>query len=124
MTKTITLELTDAQYEKIQELEAKGISVGEAIEKLIEIQNAYETLGNAFVDSKMEEAIQNKAKLEKELEEADKKINLLNKFKDKTLEYEEKAEIIEKEFSNIGDTDFQDVVQQIKQNTKFKFLKF
>lgn len=124
MTKTITIELTDNQYETVQLLESKGITVGEAITKLVEIQEAYETNGYAFVDSKIDEANKKKAELEKQIEEADKQITILSKLKDKTLEFEEKQKFIEKEFSSIGDSDFQDTVRKIKQNTSFNIFKY
>lgn len=124
MTKTITIELTDDQYETVQLLESKGITVGEAITKLVEIQEAYETNGYAFVDSKIDEANKKKAELEKQIEEADKQITILSKLKDKTLEFEEKQKFIEKEFSSIGDSDFQDTVRKIKQNTSFNIFKY
>lgn len=122
MAKTITIELTDEQYENLQLLESNGISAGDAFNKLIEIQEAYKTNGYSFVDSKIDEAAQKKAELEKQLEEADKQINLLNQLKDKTLQFEEKQKIIEKEAASFRDSDFQSTVQKIKQNTSFNIF--
>ena len=54
---------------------------------------------------------------------ATEELNILNKLKDTSLDFEEKQAIFENEYANIGD-DYQSKVQQLKQNTKhFSFLK-
>ena len=43
MTKTMEVEFTDEQFEKVKAMESKGISVGEAIDMLFRIFNCFWT---------------------------------------------------------------------------------
>ena len=121
--KTITIELTAKQVEAVKKLEERGFTVGEALERLVEIQDAALKTGDDILTNKITEAEEKKASLEKALSMATEELNILNKLKDTSLDFEEKQAIFENEYANIGD-DYQSKVQQLKQNTKhFSFLK-
>lgn len=121
--KTITIELTPIQLEKFELLEKNGISVGEAIEKFVDIHELILNQSSSMLDKEIIQANEKKESLEQALEKANKEIYVLNKLKDTTLNYEEKQAILENEYAHIGD-DYQSKVQKIKENTKyFSFLK-
>lgn len=122
-SKTITIELTAKQLEIVKNLEERGLTIGDALERLVEIQDAALKTGDDLLNNKINEAEEKKATLEKALSMATEELNILNKLKDTSLDFKEKQAIFENEYANIGD-DYQSKVQQLKQNTKhFSFLK-
>ena len=121
--KTITIELTAKQMEAVKNLEERGLTIGDALERLVEIQDAALKTGDDLLNNKINEAEEKKLSLEKALSMATEELNILNKLKDTSLDFKEKQAIFENEYANIGD-DYQSKVQQLKQNTKhFSFLK-
>lgn len=121
--KTITIELTAKQMEAVKNLEERGLTIGEALERLVEIQDTTLKTGDELLKNKINKTEEKKASLEKALSMATEELNILNKLKDASLDFEEKQAIFENEYANIGD-DYQSNVQQLKQNTKhFSFIK-
>ena len=109
--------------EAVKNLEERGLTIGDALERLVEIQDAALKTGDDLLNNKINETEQKKASLEKALSMATEELNILNKLKDTSLDFKEKQAIFENEYANIGD-DYQSKVQQLKQNTKhFSFLK-
>lgn len=120
---TITVELTEKQVEIVKKLEERDMTIGDALERLIEIQEGAIKTGNEMLDNKINETEEKKAALERALEMATEELNVLSKLKDTSLDFKEKQSIMENEYANIGD-DYQSEVQKIKENTKhFSFLR-
>ena len=86
------IELTEEQLEKVNHLEANGISVGDAIDKLFEMQ---------------EKALPEIAEID------DEQIGLFEKVKENALDVENKAEVLDE---NYGDADksYEMKVQDVK----------
>lgn len=86
------IELTDEQLEKVNHLEANDISVGDAIDKLFEMQ---------------EKALPEIAEID------DEQIGLFEKVKENALDVENKAEVLDE---NYGDADksYEMKVQDVK----------
>lgn len=99
----IELEFTDEQIEKINQLEANNISVGDAVDMLFEMKD----------------------KALPEIESFDNEITILEKVKENTLDVESKADNLEE---NYGDADksYEMKVQDVKHKIRWAkdFFKF
>ena len=118
MTTKMEIELTPAQAEKVEILKENGISVGEAVEMLFEAKDAFDSQNENYINAKLDNAQKQKAELENQIAELDKDISVFTKLKDSTLDVEEKAKILDKEYG-IGDETYDEAVQDAKH--KFKW---
>ena len=119
-TKTITVELSENQYNKFEVLKEKGIGIGEAIDMLFNLQEELESQNNEYFDNKVKEASIKKEELESELSKVNKELDVLGRLKDTSLDYEQKQEILEKEYATI-DESYEMEVQARKH--QFSWLK-
>ena len=54
-SKTITIELTAKQVEAVKNLEERGLTIGDALERLVEIQDAALKTGDDLLNNKINE---------------------------------------------------------------------
>ncbi|MBO6122729.1 MAG: hypothetical protein J6P09_02670 [Methanobrevibacter sp.] len=107
------IDVTDGQAEKIQTLRDNDISVGEAIDILFEMKESIEAESDMLLESRIKEASEKKAELEKEIEDLDKQMSVLDKLKDASLDVGQKQKIVEKEYGQIDKT-FDEVIMDAK----------
>ena len=107
------IDVTDGQAEKIQTLRDNDISVGEAIDILFEIKESIEAESDMLLESRIKEASEKKAELEKEIEDLDKQMSVLDKLKDASLDVGQKQKIVEKEYGKLDKT-FDEVIMDAK----------
>lgn len=107
------IDVTDGQAEKIQTLRDNDISVGEAIDILFEMKESIEAESDMLLESRIKEASEKKAELEKEIEDLDKQMSVLDKLKDASLDVGQKQKIVEKEYGKLDKT-FDEVIMDAK----------
>jgi len=107
------IDVTDGQAEKIQTLRDNDISVGEAIDILFEMKESIEAESDMLLESRIKEASEKKAELEKEIEDLDKQMSVLDKLKDASLDVGQKQKIVEKEYGQLDKT-FDEVIMDAK----------
>lgn len=107
------IDVTDGQAEKIQTLRDNDISVGEAIDILFEMKESIEAESDMLLESRIKEASEKKAELEKEIEDLDKQMSVLDKLKDASLDVGQKQKIVEKEYGKVDKT-FDEVIMDAK----------
>lgn len=97
------IELTDAQLEKVNELQANGISVGDAIDMLFEMK---------------EKAIP-------EIESIDKELGIFDKIKYNAMDVENKSEVLDENYGE-ADKTYELKVQDVKHKISWArgFFKF
>ena len=110
-----TIELTEEQLQKVEQLEAHGISVGKAIDMLYDVQDNLKEYTNDYLDNKIADANAEKASLEAQLKKLNNELAVFNKLKDTSLDYNQKQEILEKEYSPL-DESYEMKVQKVKRN--------
>ncbi len=120
-----TIELTEEQLQKVEQLEAHGISVGKAIDMLYDVQDNLKEYTNDYLDNKIADANAEKASLEAQLKKLNNELAVFNKLKDTSLDYNQKQEILEKEYSPLDET-YEMKVQKVKRNISWAhdFFKF
>ncbi len=120
-----TIELTDDQLKKVEILQSNGIGIGDAIDMLFKVKEDVAIQGNKFFDTKIAQATEEKTALEEEIKKIDEEIAIFNKLKDTSLDFEQKQEILEKEYGNIDDS-YEVQVQNAKRNISWAkdFFKF
>ncbi len=116
----IEIELTDKQAEKVEILKENGIEVGEAIDILFEMKEAIIDSSNQIIDSRIDQANQEKDNLQKRLSEIDEEISFFEKLKDNSINPINKQKIIGKEYGDMSKT-YDETVQDEKH--KFKWTK-
>lgn len=99
MTKTMEVEFTDEQFEKVKAMESKGISVGEAIDMLFRIQKGVIEENSNQLEQKRAEINEKKAAIEAEEAEFNRELENFNKLMDTGLDVEEKRKSLQ--FSTI-----------------------
>nr|WP_295000450.1 hypothetical protein [uncultured Methanobrevibacter sp.] len=114
------IELTDKQAEKVEILKENGIEVGEAIDILFEMKEAIIDSSNQIIDSRIDQANQEKDNLQKRLSEIDEEISFFEKLKDNSINPINKQKIIGKEYGDMSKT-YDETVQDEKH--KFKWTK-
>lgn len=100
----LEIEITDEQLEKVKKLEAQDISVGDAIDKLFEM----------------------KEKALPEIEAIDdEKIGLFEKVKENTLDIDNKADVLDENFSE-ADKTYEMKVKEVKYKVRWAkdFFKY
>lgn len=107
------IDVTDGQAEKIQTLRDNDISVGEAIDILFEMKESIEAESDMLLESRIKEAAEKKAELEKEIDDLDKQMSVLDKLKDASLDVGQKQKIVEKEYGQLDKT-FDEVIMDAK----------
>ena len=107
------IDVTDGQADKIQTLRDNDISVGEAIDILFEMKESIEAESDMLLESRIKEASEKKAELEKEIEDLDKQMSVLDKLKDASLDVGQKQKIVEKEYGKLDKT-FDEVIMDAK----------
>ena len=98
------IELTDNQMEKVKELDAHGISVGDAIDKLFEM----------------------KEKALPEIDDIDEEqLGLFEKVKETALDVDNKAEILDENYGE-ADKTYEMKIQEIKHKVRWAkdFFKY
>ena len=89
MTKTMEVEFTDEQFEKVKAMESKGISVGEAIDMLFRIQKGGIEENSNLLEQKRAEINEKKAAIEAEEAEFNRELENFNKLMDTGLDVED-----------------------------------
>jgi len=112
------IDVTDAQAERIQTLKDNDISVGEAIDILFEMKETIEVQSDIVLDSKIKQANDKKAELEREIAELDKQMSVFDKLKDASLDVGQKQKIVEKEYGQLDKT-FDEVIMDAKHRFKW-----
>lgn len=107
------IDVTDAQAERIQTLKDNDISVGEAIDILFEMKETIAVQSDIVLDSKIKQANDRKAELEREIAELDKQMSVFDKLKDASLDVGQKQKIVEKEYGQLDKT-FDEVIMDAK----------
>ena len=87
MTKTMEVEFTDEQFEKVKAMESKGISVGEAIDMLFRIQKGVIEENSNQLEQKRAEINEKKAAIEAEEAELNRTPALMLKKKRRSLPF-------------------------------------
>ena len=120
-----TIELTEDQLKRVEQLEANDISVGQAIDMLFEVQDKLRVQSNNYIDDKIAEANAEKASLEEQIKKIDDEIVIFNKLKDTSMDFNQKQEILEKEYGSLDET-YEMQVQKTKRNVSWArdFFKF
>ncbi len=108
------IELTDEQAKKVETLQKNGVSVGDAIDMLFE-------MNNDLLDDKIDSATQRKAELEAELAVIDEEISTFSKIKDSSLDSSQKQKFVEKHYG-ADDKTYVDEVQGRKHKFKWSNL--
>ncbi len=108
------IELTDEQAKKVEILQKSGVSVGEAIDMLFE-------MNNALLDDKIDSATQRKVELEAELAVLEEEISTFTKIKDSSLDSTQKQKIVEKQYGTVDKT-YDEEIQGRKHNFKWSNL--
>jgi hypothetical protein len=93
------IELTDEQAEKVEILKSKGIEVGDAIDMLFDMKDKIASSSNQILDRNIEKANREKAELEEKLAKVDAELSLFDKLKDNTLNYDQKQQLVESQYS-------------------------
>lgn len=114
-TKTISIEVTPEQLEKLKKLEDRGFTVGEVIDKFSELEERIISHGNSFIDESINSTSQRKLDLEKELEKTNNELDFLIKFKNSNYDVADKGKILKKEHSNLGET-YDDKLYKVRRN--------
>lgn len=86
------IELTEEQLEKVKQLEAQNITVGDAIDKLFEMK---------------EKALPEIAEIN------DEKIGLFEKVKESVLDVDNKAEVLDENYGD-GEKTYEMKIQEVK----------
>lgn len=115
MTKTMEVEFTDEQFEKVKAMESKGISVGEAIDMLFRIQKGVIEENSNQLEQKRAEINEKKAAIEAEEAELNRELENFNKLMDTGLDVEEKEKIIAIQYNPSDEEDYEDKIIQSKQ---------
>lgn len=115
MTKTMEVEFTDEQYEKVKALEEKGISIGESIDMLYRIQKGVIEENTNLLEQKRAEINAKKEAIEAEEAELNREFETFNKLMDTGLDVEEKEKIIAVQYEPSDDEDYEDKIIQSKQ---------
>lgn len=117
------IDVTDAQAERIQTLKDNDISVGEAIDILFEMKETIAVQSDIVLDSKIKQANDRKAELEREIAELDKQMSVFDKLKDASLDVGQKQKIVEKEYGQLDKT-FDEVIMDAKHRFKWSMSLF
>lgn len=115
MTKTMEVEFTDEQYEKVKALEEKGISIGESIDMLYRIQKGVIEENTNLLEQKRAEINAKKEAIEAEEAELNREFETFNKLMDTGLDVEEKEKIIAIQYEPSDDEDYEDKIIESKQ---------
>ena len=120
-----TIELTEEQMKRVEQLEARGITIGDAIDMLYDLEENLKNYSNTYIDNKIADAHVEKASLEAELKKIEDEIEIYRKLKDSSLDLNQKKEILEKEYSALDDS-YEMKAQQFKRNISWAndFFKF
>ncbi|MDO5842859.1 MAG: hypothetical protein Q4Q24_06315 [Methanobrevibacter ruminantium] len=129
MVNEITAELNDEQFERYQIMQENELSIGEAIDLIFYLRDHYGVRNDQLLEERLEQLILRKSELESEMENSDKdlssdlskiaaEMDILEKLKDTTYDFEAKEEILEKEYAAIDET-YEMKVQAHKRGIKW-----
>ncbi|MCI5736871.1 hypothetical protein [Methanobrevibacter ruminantium] len=129
MANEITAELNDEQFERYQIMQENELSIGEAIDLIFYLRDHYGVRNDQLLEERLEQLILRKSELESEMENSDKdlssdlskiaaEMDILEKLKDTTYDFEAKEEILEKEYAAIDET-YEMKVQAHKRGIKW-----
>ncbi|MDD6049219.1 MAG: hypothetical protein PUB95_07155 [Methanobrevibacter ruminantium] len=129
MANEITAELNDEQFERYQIMQENELSIGEAIDLIFYLRDHYGVRNDQLLEERLEQLILRKSELESEMENSDKdlssdlskiaaEMDVLEKLKDTTYDFEAKEEILEKEYAAIDET-YEMKVQAHKRGIKW-----
>lgn len=129
MANEITAELNDEQFERYQIMQKNELSIGEAIDLIFYLRDHYGVRNDQLLEERLEQLILRKSELESEMENSDKdlssdlskiaaEMDVLEKLKDTTYDFEAKEEILEKEYAAIDET-YEMKVQAHKRGIKW-----
>lgn len=114
------IELTESQAEKVEVLNEKGISVGEAIDLLFDIRDDVIDSSDKYIDDRIEMANKQKEELKEQMAKVEDELTLFNKLKESSINPEQKVKIIEREYGKIDKT-YDETVHDAK--LKFKWTR-
>lgn len=129
MANEITAELNDEQFERYQIMQENELSIGESIDLIFYLRDHYGVRNDQLLEERLEQLILRKSELESEMENSDKdlssdlskiaaEMDVLEKLKDTTYDFEAKEEILEKEYAAIDET-YEMKVQAHKRGIKW-----
>lgn len=129
MANEITAELNDEQFERYQIMQENELSIGEAIDLIFYLRDHYGVRNDQLIEERLEQLILRKSELESEMENSDKdlssdlyeiaaEMDVLEKLKDTTYDFEAKEEILKKEYAAIDET-YEMKVQAHKRGIKW-----
>lgn len=118
MANEITIELTDKQYKLYQIMEEHNLEIGDAIELIFNLRDQLELRNDELIEERIaelttkKETLQNiiektegnEETLNEEIEKIDKELGVIDKLMNTALDYDEKYDILEKEYATIDDS--------------------